>query len=360
MAKLLIRLSQEGRNDGSTALRVGRRADLQMKPVEWVDKAVRIAADEVVEVEVEPGIYAVDAHGRNGRWSYKTVRVDADAPCEIEVTPERAKFRHVEVVGTVSDKPSAFDVLSTDSAIDKWVFALDDKTETSCPRTAVAVDDEGDVPLRRPFDAGRHWVRYRRDGVPVVASVPLGPRLYDDVEQATLRVRYRDLPAMAFFEGDKEAAVMSDLLVSGTSGAEMYYQDTFAQDELLSLLERRPLHFLAFALGQTREPFGAGLPALVAPSTHDDWLPDMLILQANRRLFWYGHGDNHVEKSADLFLRAMKTGVPYFTRSLRLLSEGLMILEGTKPEVAEASRLARRLSTRVYPEETFTTIRLDY
>jgi hypothetical protein len=206
---------------------------------------------------------------------------------------------------------------------------------------------------------GRHWIRYIRDGNPVVAAAPFGPANRDDIDRAVLRTRYRDLPAMAFCEEDPDVSVMADLLVCGSSSAEMHYINTFEHGEVFRLFERKPFHFLTYALAQNGAPFGSGIPALIAPSSHDEWLPDMLILQANRRLHWYKYEDEHLHAAADLFLRSMTVGVPYFARSLRLLSDGLTILENMRPDLEEASRLVRRMSTRVYPEETFTTIRLD-
>jgi hypothetical protein len=249
--------------------------------------------------------------------------------------------------------------LTTDENVDEWKFVLDAKADARRPTSVAQTDEDGEVTIRRMAAGGRHWIRYLRDGVPVIAAVPLGPQNRDDVVGAVLRTRYRDLPAMAFGEENPDVSAMADLLVSGSSSGEMYYVNTFDHGDVLGLFDRKPFHFMTYALAQNGEPYGAGIPALIGPSSHDEWFPDMLIVQTHRRLHWSKYEQEHLDAAADLFLRSMTVGVPYFARSLRLLSDGLMILENTRPEMEEASRLVYRMSTRVYPEETFTTIRLD-
>jgi hypothetical protein len=335
-------------------------ADLQGNMDEaWIETTVRVGPDDERELDVEAGHFAMDSHGRNGRWTYQQARIDVGETRTVEARPERTRYRPVEVLGNSRVGPVSFGVLTTDASIDEWRFILDDKANADRPSTQAVADLDGDVSIRRQDVEARHWVRYLRDGVPVIASVPLGPSRHDDVDRAVLRTTYRDIPAMAFGEDDLDVAVMADMLVSGNSGAEMQYVKTFDHPDVLQLFERRPLHFMTYALAQNGEPYGAGIPTLIVPSVHDQWLSDMLIVQAHRRLHWYKYHEEHLQLAADLFVLATKVGVPFFSRSLQLLWNGLMILENMRPDLTEASTLVRRMSTRVYPEETFTTIRLD-
>ncbi|WP_327209975.1 hypothetical protein [Rhizobium leguminosarum] len=354
---LKIKLSQAARSEGRAAVRIRRLADLQGNMDDtWVQTALRVGPDEERELTVEPGYFSVDTYGRNGRWTDTQAKVGVDETCWVDVTPERCGYRPVDVR---SSRSSGFDLLTTDENVDEWKFVLDAKADAGRPTCIAKADEDGDVFIGRMDARGRHWVRYLRDGVQVIAAVPLGPENRDEVGRAVLRTRYRDLPAMAFGEEHPDVSVMADLLVCGSSSAEMYYINTFDQGDVLGLFDRKPFHFMTYALAQNGEPYGAGIPALIGPSPHDEWLPDMLIAQAHRRLHWNKYEQEHLDAAADLFLRSMSVGVPYFARSLRLLSDGLMILENTRPEMEEASRLVYRMSTRVYPEETFTTIRLD-
>lgn len=153
--------------------------------------------------------------------------------------------------------------------------------------------------------------------------------------------------------------MMADLLVGGSSAAEAMFVKTIRGDDVAYLLARRPLQFMAYALAQGEEPPGVGIAEMIGTSIHDRWLPDFLIMMGYRELFFSSRRPGRLEAASAMFLSSIRVGIPYFARSLRLLDEGLTILADVDPEAKRARDLVWRLSMRAYPEETFTTVRLD-
>jgi hypothetical protein len=82
---------------------------------------------------------------------------------------------------------------------DTWVhttlrIGFDAKADVARPTSVAKADEDGDVFIRRMDARDRHWVRYLRDGVPVIAAIPLG-------------TENRDLPAMRFDEENPDVSV---------------------------------------------------------------------------------------------------------------------------------------------------------
>lgn len=250
--------------------------------------------------------------------------------------------------------------MTMDDPEDGWQFVLDPasiENRSTIYKVATAAPEADVVPVRRPAHAGRCWIAYSRDGRPVLASLPLPPAPCEKTS-AILRMRPMGLPAVAFSEDDPEVAVMGDLLSCGNSGAEMRYLSTFSLEEISRLFESKPLHFLSFAYVESCAPYDRGIPGMVGNGHHEEWLPDILVLRDWQRLT-LAKREEDFDVAARLFEQAVEVGVPFYSRALDLLCRGLMLLEEQYTRLVPMGTLVRRLSARVVPEETFTTVRRE-
>lgn len=352
MPKLTIKFSDDARREGRAAVRLIHVADVDGKHLdEHRANDFRLGHDGLV-VDVSPGYYAIQAYWRTGAASYTSTLVNGAAPCSVELEPYNSSWpKELGPSNEVSVGRLARQMSLPRS--DEWSFLLDRGPAIGDSSFLVTKDLHGDVPtLPRNGIERREWIAYRNDGRPVLASAPLCPPPYGAGDKVLLRASHRALPRLAFSDEQSDISVMCDMLCGSSSHTEMVYLATFEKSAIDRLLETDPIHYVAFALANTHAARAelATLPV----SSHEEWLPDLLILRAYHHLYT-GRDD----LACRLFKQSVKVGIPYFGRSVKYLSEGCSLLKHMYPDLEETNRLAWNLAIRTEPTEVFTTVRLD-
>lgn len=343
MSKLTIKFSEDAQQEPRAVVRVTRVADIAGKFIdEQPHRDRRMGYGDEWTLDAEPGHYKIDVYWRSGRGTYHNASIFEDAATVAEVGPRSPSERSCGIATHGAGiAPPEYDLVTAPADLDSWSFVL----EPALVRERAVLASDGLV--------GRPWAAYLHRDTPVIASWPAARTDPAARSAAFLRPAGARIPRLGLPDDNPDVVVMADLISAGSSAAEARYLGTFSPEVVGELFETRPLHFLAFAFAEAEKPFGEGIAAQVRPSRHDEWLPDMIVIQAWCRLHY------SLEAAAELFERAMAIGVPYYSRGLDLLTRGLMTLEDTFPKLEKSARTARRLSARVVPSETFTTVRLD-
>lgn len=358
MPKLTIGFSENAKREGRAAVRLIHIADLHGNEFEEPrSQDFRLGVAGMV-IEVETGFYVIRAYWRTGSATFTTTRIDEDGSFSVELAPRKSSWARTQDVAT--QLPSQ--VLGRQLALptsDEWSFLLDSGPVRG-ESTFVIVQEPGGAAAitRRHSGQQRGWLAYRNGERPVMASLPLGPISDDEEDKVVLRPFYDNLPRLGLSEERPDIAVMCDMLSGGNSENEMLYLGTFGKQEIDELLEARPLHYVAYVLANTHSHNGDILQDFPI-SRHEEWLPDLLIVRAWYQLFYGRDGVRSWDIAASLFEQSVKVGVPYFSRSVKFLSEGCSLLRDAYPGLEETRRLAWRLAARTLPTETFTTVRLD-
>lgn len=365
MPQLEVSIDEAAKAEGLTAVHVQRIAEVDGRFAEASSHGTfRIGGGVGRTMCVDPGHYSLDAYWRDGRWTRCHQFVGLEGSYAVELSPENSRRRVLEVDPSPSGPDETagvqFEIMTMDDPEDGWQFVLDPasiENRSTIYKVATAAPEADVVPVRRPARPGRFWLAYSRDGRPVLASLPLPPAPCEETS-AVLRTRPMGIPAVAFSEDHLEVAVMGDLLSCGNSGAEMRYLSTFSLEEISRLFESKPLPFLSFAYAETCASYDRGILGMVGKGYHEEWLSDVLILRGWQCLTW-AKREEDLDGAARRFEQAVQVGVPFYSRALDLLCRGLMLLEEQYTRLVPMGRLVRRLSARVVPEETFTTVRLD-
>lgn len=359
MPKLTINFSDAARREGRAAVRLSHIADLDGKQIDdFCSREFRLGPDGVV-VDAEPGFHTINAYWRDGSSTRTTKRIDEAGVFLVTIAP-----RNPTCTKTWYEQPASSEVFGLARQLmiptDAWSFLLDGDPFRNASSVVVHEDPSNDAAIvRRHVGDLRGWLAYQNNGVPVIASLPLGPEPHDSGFEVAFRSACDRLPRVGFPEEQSDVAVMCDMLSGGNSENEMVYLGTFEKQEIDEVLEKFPLHYVAYALANTHGPNGSEILAGFPVSRHEDWLPDLLILRAWHHLFSGRSGAESWDIAASLFEQSVKVGVPYFRRSVKFLSEGCSLLKDSYPGLEETGRLAWRLSVRILPTETFTTVRLD-
>ena len=352
MSKLILNFADEAKQEGRAVVRVIHVADAKgMHLEDHHVKEFRLGGDGLT-VDVEPGCYSIQAYWRTGSASYTSELVDGGKPSSVALSPYKSSWP--EKQDESSDQSRG--VLARQMSLprsDDWSFLLGGGPAIGESSFLVGQEGNGDVPITLRNRVGyREWIAYRHNGRPVLASLPLCPTPFGSDDKVVLRPSQGSLPRLAFSEDQADIAVMCDMLCGNSSHTETLYLATFPKSVIDELLETDPLHYVAFALANTHSVRSE--LATFPTSRHEDWLPDLLILRAYHHLFT-GRDD-----LARQFLnQSVKIGVPYFSRSVKILSECCSFLKHMHPELGEISWLAWNLAIRSEPREVFTTIRLD-
>jgi hypothetical protein len=359
MPQLTIKFSDDASREGCAAIRLIHIADLHGNELEELrSRDFRLCADGMV-MEVETGFYAIRAYWRAGSATFTTTRVDERGSFSVELAPRKSSWAQTQDAAT--QLPSQ--VLGRQLALstgDEWNFLFDSGPVSGESIFVKAQDPAIEVAItRRHGDRQRGWLTYRNGDIPVMASLPLGPVRHDEENKVVLRPFYDGLPRLAFSEERPDIAVMCDMLSGGNSENEMLYLGTFGKQEIDELLEVHPLHYMAYALANTHSSNGRDILRDFPIGRHEEWLPDLLVLRAWYHLFCGRDGGRSWDIAASLFEQSVKVGVPYFSRSVKFLSEGCSLLGDVYPGLEKTRRLAWWLATRTLPTETFTTVRLD-
>jgi hypothetical protein len=345
-------------DDDRVALRWERIADADAKPVDGDDGKGHLVRGALLALDVRPGYHVVEASWRNGRLTRHQTYIDPDERAVITIHPGIIKGSADKSGSTVDGIGHA--VVRSPNGPESWRY-LEYMNRTRCDIDESAEGLLGsrvsDQNFMQTDDTGRSWVAYRNGNDILLASLPFMAGS-DHGASAVLRARPAGLPNLGLFGGDD--AVMSDLLLSGNSLAEQCFAAaTLAVSGSLPTmaLRERPLPFCAYVFPALDTNGDARLSALETADIDPRWPPDLLIVLGWSKLFISRNGER-IGESLHLLRIAVEAGVPFYSRSVRLLHEALSVLSQMTKVDEELVSLASRMAHRTIPTETFTTVRV--
>lgn len=335
-----------------------RVADLESNLLHEEQKDGYLACGESLSLDAEPGIYLVDVTWRSGRFSRHQVTVWTSNPGTVEICPstDDKKAR-----GAAARKGPSHAVVRSQHGPESWRYLeyknklRSDISEASGGQIAHRIFDQ--TLAHSGDDSKRDWLVYKNDHKLFMAALPFAAGSGHGTS-AVLRSHPEGLPYLAFSGGDD--SVMGDLLRSGNSGSEQAFARVTLSSSKRSpeqhLLED-PLSFCAYVF-PALDVADARLAVLESADMDPRWPPDLFIALGWRKVFAARTKQEHAD-ALHLIKVGVDAGVPYYSRSVRLLSEAVHVLEDLTEVEPDLVSLVNHLCHRINPDETFTTISID-
>lgn len=371
---LTIKLSDgSGQPGEKVAARLRRIATLDGVLVHGEEANFRLAMGSSREMELPPGRYVVETSWRSGEIVSSDCVVYPDHVSHLDLQPVRKKrvprpsdrdFTRASAGGMFNRSSPALDEHAYSvfaSVDDSWSFVCDrhliERHSTLSAEHQPALRST-DLTLRPMASAGRNWVMYWGLNDWMVSSLPFD--CFAGGETVVLRSEPEALPFVAGI--DTDAAIIADMLPSGNSDLAHRYaagaSADLSPDTVDEMVALRPLEVCAFAYAEC-ENFedDRWLRILAHTDIHSSWLPDISVILGWRGLM-QARSDEDLIKAGELLERAVQVGVPYYSRGVKLLSEGLTLLSEMRTEHLKSAQRVKSVAAKTVATEAFTSVRV--
>lgn len=340
-------------DDVRVPVRITRRADLSGNVVDEDHVDIRLGND-IRTIPLKPGHYQLEACWRDGSTSFHQAFVKEGVLCQRDLEPRSTFFG-----GHKDNDDTTLGQHHFEEIHDTWhLVDCDHANGTIEPLSEFL--EVSELGTQFATVAARRWVIHEGPNGKILSSLPVNPG--GDLAAAAFRLNAVAIPCLTL--SDPDASVMADMLSGMNSDSALRYARATFSDmshhDRMEMAKSRPLATCAFAYAEYESFEGAPwVDLLDVMGDHQRWISDVSVILGWRKLMSSRTEDDLVE--AGQFLEhAVGIGVPYYSRGVKLLAEGLGLLGSMNDTLVTRSSIRRAYSAaaKTVPTETFTSIKL--